>query len=315
MVLRQRWRCLLCYRHWPASADSRSTVLSWRSCYLLLRSRSSLSSADSTVLSWRLRCVLRWRRSPFLNVFSLTLPCPFPFKSTSLRYSLMQSSSNWVLYCIKWTRIDTCADDGMPAYRTGHRWNARAWTSRLSGAHYGSETATSPEIYRLLGLHYSNKSREAAIVRQVGSAASLSSLLLVHRCLQDFNSSEAKASRVIIYKFPVKLPFPIHSGLQRASKSRHVHSNGVQYGRPAFHHLRMCQCVFTLYSTVLSLMTTASDCNEVRLTWKGKDKATYYVSEKTLRNGERLQRRTQRKRQLRTVESADDRLERLRRRR
>ena len=32
--------------------------------------------------------------------------------------------------------------------------------------------------------------------------------------------------------------------------------------------------------------------------------------EKTLRSGERLQRRTQRKRQLRTVESADDRLER-----
>ena len=34
-------------------------------------------------------------------------------------------------------------------------------------------------------------------------------------------------SRVIICKFPVKLPFPVHSGLQRASKSRHVHSNGV----------------------------------------------------------------------------------------
>ena len=25
------------------------------------------------------------------------------------------------------------------------------------------------------------------------------------------NSSEAKASRVIIYKFPVKLPFPVHT--------------------------------------------------------------------------------------------------------
>ena len=33
--------------------------------------------------------------------------------------------------------------------------------------------------YILLGLHYSKKSREAAIVRQVGSAASRSSLLLV----------------------------------------------------------------------------------------------------------------------------------------
>ena len=73
-----------------------------------------------------------------------------------------------------------------------------------------------------------------------------------------YNSSEAKASRVIIYKFPVKLPFPIHSGLQRASKSRHVHSNGVLYGR----HSIICACVnaYSLY-TVLSLMTTASDCN------------------------------------------------------
>ena len=41
------------------------------------------------------------------------------------------------------------------------------------------------------------------------------------------NSIEAKASRVIIYKFPVKLPFPVYSGLQRASTSRHIHSDGV----------------------------------------------------------------------------------------
>ena len=54
------------------------------------------------------------------------------------------------------------------------------------------------------------------------------------------NSSEAKASRVIIYKFPVKLPFPVHSGLQRASTSRHVHSNGVP-GR----HSIICACVNT----------------------------------------------------------------------
>ena len=57
-----------------------------------------------------------------------------------------------------------------------------------------------------------------------------------------------------------------------------------------------------------SVMTTAldSDWFEAR---KGKDKATY-VREKTLRSGERLKRRTQRQRQLRTVhrESADDRL-------
>ena len=39
----------------------------------------------------------------------------------------------------------------------------------------------------------------------------------------------------------------------------------------------------------------------MRETRKGKDKATY-VREKTLRSGERLKRRTQRKRQLRTVE-------------
>ena len=88
-------------------------------------------------------------------------------------------------------RIDTCADDGMPAGRTGHHWNARVWTSRLSGAHYGPETATSPEVCRLLlaklwlRSNYSKKSREAAIVRQVGSAASRSSL---HTwCLQEFN--------------------------------------------------------------------------------------------------------------------------------
>ena len=59
-----------------------------------------------------------------------------------------------------------------------------------------------------------------------------------------------------------------------------------------------------------TVMSTALDSDE-RLhsdVGKGKDNATY-VREKTLRSGERLQRRTQRKRQLRTVESADDRLE------
>ena len=81
------------------------------------------------------------------------------------------------------------------------------------------------------------------------------------------NSSEAKASRVIICKFPVKFPFPVHSGLQRASKSRHVHSNRVPgrlAGRSAFNHLRMCQYVFALYIlfTLRSVMTTALDSDE-----------------------------------------------------
>ena len=48
-----------------------------------------------------------------------------------------------------------------------------------------------------------------------------------------YYSSEAKASRVIICKFPVKLPFPVYSGLQRASTSRHIHSDGVP-GRANF---------------------------------------------------------------------------------
>ena len=62
--------------------------------------------------------------------------------------------------------------------------------------------------------------------------------------------SEAKASRVIIYKFPVKLPFPVYSGLQRASTSRHIHSDGVPgwlAGIPSCAHvstrIRAIQCV------------------------------------------------------------------------
>ena len=90
----------------------------------------------------------------------------------------------------------------------------------------------------------------------------------VTNCL--INSSEAKASRVIIYKFPVKLPFPVYSGLQRASTSRHIHSDGVP-GWPAFHHVRMCQHVFALYSA----LTTALDSDERWLeARKRKDKAT-----------------------------------------
>ena len=50
---------------------------------------------------------------------------------------------------------------------------------------------------------------------------------------------------------------------------------------------------------------------------KGQGNVRVRIREKTLRSGERLQRKTctQLKRQLRTVESADDRLERLQRRR
>ena len=68
------------------------------------------------------------------------------------------------------------------------------------------------------------------------------------------NSSEAKASRVTICKFPVKLPFPVHSGLQRASKSRHVHSSRVP-GRHSAHSL------YTSYSVLglRSVMMTALD--------------------------------------------------------
>ena len=82
------------------------------------------------------------------------------------------------------------------------------------------------------------------------------------------NSIEAKASRVIICKFPVKLSFPVHSGLQRASKSRHVHSNGVPV-RLAGRHSIICACVntyslYTSYSVLglLSVMTTTVDSEE-----------------------------------------------------
>ena len=74
-------------------------------------------------------------------------------------------------------------------------------------------------------------------------------------------SIEAKASRVIICKFLVKLPFPVYSGLQRASTSRHIHSDGVP-GWPAG-IVRMCQYVFALYVFGLrSVMTTALDSDE-----------------------------------------------------
>ena len=131
---------------------------------ICIRSRSILSAADSTVLSWRLSCVhvLRWRRSPLrlLNVFSRirtrTLPCPFPFiqpHPTSLCVTVYCSRHHWTqteywMGCIERIRIDTCAEC-RPAGQ-GHHRNVCVWTSRLSGAHYRPETATLPEICRLL---------------------------------------------------------------------------------------------------------------------------------------------------------------------
>ena len=120
-------------------------------------------------------------------------------------------------------------------------------------------------------------------------------------CLK-YNSSEAKASRVIICKFPVKLPFPVHSVLQRASKSRHVHSNRVP-GRLAGRHFIICACVntyslYTSYSVLglRSVMTTALDSDErlhseVGLK-QGKGQATYaYVTrEDNASNEEHMQR-------------------------
>ena len=113
------------------------------------------------------------------------------------------------------------------------------------------------------------------------------------------NSSEAKASRVIICKFPVKLPFPVHSVLQIASKSRHVHSNRVP-GR----HFIICACVntyslYTSYSVLglRSVMTTALDIDErlhSEVGLKQERERTSHVRVSYARR-QRLQRRTQRK--------------------
>ena len=84
-------------------------------------------------------------------------------------------------------------------------------------------------------------------------------------------------------------------------------------------HSIICACVNTYSHPIQCLICVHSDDDCIRqwreiAQWrwlearKGKDNAMY-VREKTLRSGERLQWRTQHKRQLRTVESADDRLE------
>ena len=66
------------------------------------------------------------------------------------------------------------------------------------------------------------------------------------------NSIEAKASRVIICKFPVKLPFPIYSELQRASDDVGPTFNGQpQCAHPTSH----CRMVCWRWSPV---QTTAS---------------------------------------------------------
>ena len=82
---------------------------------------------------------------------------------------------------------------------------------------------------------------------------------------------DARASSIIICKFPVKLPFPVYSGLQRASTSRHIHSPaGCRLPSPDRHCI-MCACVhvntyslYTSYSVLglRSVMTTALDSDE-----------------------------------------------------
>ena len=74
----------------------------------------------------------------------------FPYCASS-RHCLMQSSSLNAnqTQCIERIRIDTCAHDAMLDGQ-GHHRNVCVWTSRLSGPHYRPETATLPEICRLL---------------------------------------------------------------------------------------------------------------------------------------------------------------------
>ena len=151
LALSSLLQTLACHQQTRAIDGSQLT----RSHRLLLCSRSSLSSADSTVRQFQLTLALcspfaQLRRSPLLNVFSRTLPCPFSFLLQAIsRHCLMQSST----HCIARIRVDTCAHDGMPAGQPasqGHHRNVCVWTSRLSGAHYRPETATLPEICRLL---------------------------------------------------------------------------------------------------------------------------------------------------------------------
>ena len=79
---------------------------------LLLCSRSSLSSADSTVRQFQLTLALcspfaQLRRSPLLNVFSRTYVASFLLQAIS-RHCQMHAR-------IERIRVDTCANDGMPA--------------------------------------------------------------------------------------------------------------------------------------------------------------------------------------------------------
>ena len=75
----------------------------------------------------------------------------------------------------------------------------------------------------------------------------------------------------------------------------------------------MCQYVFALYASysVLGLMTTALDSDERLHSEVSLKQEQGYVRtrEDVEERSERLQRRTPHKRQLRTVESADDRLD------
>ena len=96
----------------------------------------------------------------------------------------------------------------------------------------------------------------------------------LHRKFVDYYSRSFGFAR-IIFRFPVKLPV---SGLYWVAESLDIQTHTFRWcPRPAFHHLRMCQHVFALYSA----LTTALDSDERRL------EATY-VREKSLRSGERL---------------------------
>ena len=108
--------------------------------------------------------------------------------------------------------------------------------------------------------------------------------------LCSYYSSEAKASRVIIYKFPVKLPFPVHSGLQRASTSRHIHSDGVPgwlAGIPSCAHvstrIRAIQCVDSLVPDSLALSFARYPYDKAKL-----EGVWTHPSSSTSLNGSRL---------------------------
>ena len=138
-----------------SSADSRSTVLSWRYfsfvAALACHQQTRQFSADACAV-FSVGGVHRSSTSSRVR----TLPCPFLLRANLTVQSLVTvycSRHHWTqtqhwIGCIERIRIDTCAQC-RPAGQ-GHHRNVCVWTSRLSGAHYRPETATLPEICRLL---------------------------------------------------------------------------------------------------------------------------------------------------------------------